>query len=244
MKKILFKIAKNLDIIFHKIDTMLHRKAREFFIQERLSHAKEKISPRVFEYSFLISNMPERGRVLDVGCTAGLNFLPITLSELGYEVYGIDLRPFKIRSNNFQFIIADTRHLPFRNVFDVCYGVSTVEHIGLPSTVSAVLSKIEDPEGDIKAIKEMQNIVKPNGIMIITVPFGKSDILPLISSRIYDANGIERLLNGLTIVAEEYVMKIGDIWRRVSQNEAAKADHASEEMAVAMFKLRKPPKIK
>ena len=223
---------------------MLHRKARAFFVKERLNHASEEISPRVFEYSFLMKNMPERGRALDVGCTAGLNFLPIMLSELGYEVYGIDLRPFKIPSKNFQFIMADARHLPFRDVFDVCYGVSTVEHIGLVGTLSAVLSKIEDLQGDIRAIKEMQNILKPDGIMIITVPFGKSDILPLISSRIYDANRVERLLSGLTIVAEEYVMKIGDIWRRVSRNEAAKANHASEEMAVAMFKLRKPAEIK
>ncbi|MDH5385842.1 MAG: class I SAM-dependent methyltransferase [Candidatus Aminicenantes bacterium] len=235
MKKKLFKIVINLDAIFHKIDTRLHRKAKGFF-----GYAKsEEISPRVFEYSFLIRNMPERGTVLDVGCTAGLNFLPVALSDLGYEVYGIDLRPFKIRSNNFQFIMADARYLPFRNVFDFCYGVSTVEHIGLRGTSSPLLGKIEDLEGDIKAIKEIQSTMKPNGIMIITIPFGKSDILPRIASRIYDANGIERLFNGLTIVAEEYVTKIGDTWQKVSQNEAAKANHASEDIAVAMFKLHK-----
>jgi len=250
LKKKLFKITMNLDILFHKIDIILHKKARVFFAQQMLNHARngyvkeEEISPRVFEYSFVIGNMPERGRVLDVGCTAGLNLLPIILSELGYEVYGIDLRPFKIRSNNFQLIIADARHLPFRNVFDVCYSVSTIEHIGLPSTVSVVLSEIEDLEGDVKAIKEMQSIVKSKGVIMITVPFGKSDILPVIASRIYDASGIERLLNGLTIVAEEYVLKIGDIWRRVSRNEATKANHAGGRIAVAMFKTCKPTEIK
>jgi len=238
LKKILFKIVTKLDTFFHKIDARLHQRAKGFFGCVK----SEEISPRVFEYSFLIRNIPERGSVLDVGCTAGLNFLPVVLSELGCEVYGIDLRPFKIQSINFQFIMADARYLPFRNVFDFCYGVSTVEHIGLHGTLSPVLGKIEDPEGDVKAMKEILSTMKPDGLMIITVPFGKSDILPRISSRVYDANGIERLFKGLKITAEEYVMKVGDMWRRVSRNEAAKTNHASGGVAVAMFKLQKKKK--
>lgn len=220
-----------------KVDKILHEKARNFFkreLAEKLEKYACEVLPRVFEYSFTVKNLPKEGRVLDVGCTASSNALPIILAELGHKVYGVDLRPFKVKCSNFEFIICDARHLPFRgNVFECCYGVSTIEHIGLPG----VWGPTGDLEGDSSAVKEMINVVKPGSLLIITVPFGKSDIFP--DSRIYDIEDIERLFEGLKIVEEEYIIERDGVWFKASRDEAAKADHEAGCRAVGMFKLHK-----
>jgi SAM-dependent methyltransferase len=253
LKYSLFRTARYLDRIFHRLDTMghrvdtaIHRRSKSFFALETLAHSRqntreigaEEISPRVFEYAFLIRSLPRGGRVLDVGCTATMNFVPILLSDLGYEVYATDLRPFKVRGKYLQFVLADARHLPFRTVFDAGYSVSAVEHIGLPSELDP---GFEDAEGDIKAMEELQRILTPGGIAVLTVPFGRRDTLPLIAERVYDAAGLERLSHGLTVLDEEYVAAVCGEWRKVSQFDAGKADHAAGKIAVAMLKLRKPP---
>jgi len=252
LKYSLFKTVRYLDRIFHrmdalghKADTAIHRRSKSFFALEALAHSRqetreiraEEISPRVFEYAFLIRSLPRGGRVLEIGCTATMNFVPVMLSDLGYEVYGTDLRPFKVRGKNFQFVLADARHLPFRAVFDVCYSVSAVEHIGLPSELGP---KVEDAEGDIKAMGELQRILRPGGTAILTVPFGRREIFSLIAERVYEAAGLERLSQGLTVLDEEYVATVDGEWRKVSRSDAAGTDHAAGEIAVAMLKLRKP----
>jgi 2-polyprenyl-3-methyl-5-hydroxy-6-metoxy-1,4-benzoquinol methylase len=54
-------------------------------------------SPRIVEYAFVIQKLASLtpGRVLDVGCAARVNYLPAALASLGWQVTGIDIRPFE-----------------------------------------------------------------------------------------------------------------------------------------------------
>jgi len=237
-------LKKTLSEIVNNIQAILLAKAKAFFVKERLNYAKyhTKVSPRVFEYAFIISNVPKKARVLDVGCSAKLNLLPSVLAELGCEVVGVDVKPMKTRNENFHFVLADARRLPFRNVFDVCCAVSSLEHVGVPSTLNALLSRIEDSDGDVKTVKQMRWAMKRDGTMLLTVPFGKADFLPHISSRIYDANTIKKLsvLCGLPILTQKFVLEKRGKWRGTTRNEASKANHATGDAAVGMFKLSDP----
>jgi len=58
---------------------------------------------RIIEYSFVVGKLGsmKSGRVLDVGCMARLNYLPASLALLGYEVWGIDQREWRLRFPNF-----------------------------------------------------------------------------------------------------------------------------------------------
>jgi SAM-dependent methyltransferase len=236
MRSKLFRLAMKVDGFFHKVDKSLHERAKRYFPEEysEIKSARElEVLPRVFEYSFAIKNLPKKGKVLEVGCTASANALPVTLAELGYEVYGVDLRPFKVGCNDFQFVICDARYLPFRAVFECCYSISTIEHVGLPSE----WSPNADWDGDKKAIREMINAIKPHGSLVITVPFGKKGMLP--DSRIYDTEDVKRLFAGLTIAEEDYIIESQRGWSKTSLEEAAKATHKPGFRAVAMFKLIK-----
>jgi len=236
MRSKLFRLAMKVDGFFHKVDKTLHKRAKRYF-QEEYSEIKSaselEVLPRVFEYSFAIKNLPKKGKVLEVGYTASSNALPVTLAGLGYEVYGVDLRSFKVRCNDFQFVICDARYLPFRAVFECCYSISTIEHVGLPSE----WSPNADWDGDNKALKEIINTVKPHGSLVITVPFGKSGMLP--DSRIYDTEDVKRLFAGLTIVEEDYIIESHGGWSKASLEEAAKATHKAGFRAVGMFRLNR-----
>jgi SAM-dependent methyltransferase len=111
------------------------------------------------------------GKVLDVGCAATRNYLPASLALLGWEVWGIDIREWKFKFPNFHFVVGDIRQTTFPdNFFDCVYAVSTLDHIGLSGRYG--ITKY-DPQGDFKAIREIARILRNEGTLLITIPYGK-----------------------------------------------------------------------
>lgn len=111
-------------------------------------------------------------RVLDVGC--GVSPLPICLSQRGIRVVCIDINPAVAATNrenwkrlgyehliekgDLCFVVADAQKLGFRpGSFDRIYAVSSLEHIR--------------GQGDHCAVEEMISCLKPDGRIVITVPF-------------------------------------------------------------------------
>jgi ubiquinone/menaquinone biosynthesis C-methylase UbiE len=101
------------------------------------------------------------------------------LACLGYEVYSIDVQELLqlkiVHPPNLKFIRGDIRHTNFpSNFFDRVIAVSTIEHIGLGH-----YGEEFDERGDEKAIKEAIRILKPNGKLLATPPYGKYAITPV-----------------------------------------------------------------
>jgi len=90
------------------------------------------INERIVEIPFVIQNIPVSTdvKILDLGCME--SSLPIHLASVGYNVIGVDMRPFPYSHPNFKFIEADIVNLPFPDEdFGAVSCVSTLEHIGL-----------------------------------------------------------------------------------------------------------------
>jgi SAM-dependent methyltransferase len=112
-----------------------------------------------------------RPRVLDVGSPKmlGLYFgvntraeLNLTdISELNVDEYRLMWRGLEGKAKGkVMFSLADARSLEFGDAeFDVVYSMSVVEHI-------------EGAEGDSRAIRELLRVLKPGGLMVLSVPFG------------------------------------------------------------------------
>ncbi|MEO8627118.1 MAG: DUF268 domain-containing protein [Betaproteobacteria bacterium] len=66
-----------------------------------------------------------------------------------------------------------------RPLFDVAWSISSFEHDGL-----GMYGDPLDPEGDLKAMKKMKSMVKPGGLLFLSVPVGKDKIL-FNNARIY-----------------------------------------------------------
>jgi len=167
---------------------------------------------RMIEYAFVIQKLSllPKGKVLDVGCTARLNYLPASLAALGWEVWGIDLREFKFKHPNFHMVLEDIRNTSFADsLFDAVYAVSTLEHLGLSGRYGVTQ---EDLEGDVKALKEIGRILRPGGTLLCTVPFGREAkvIKPL--QRVYDRLSLERLFRDWLKKDEVYYYQNSDGW--------------------------------
>lgn len=203
--------------------------------------AKEPLRPtdRYIEYPFVLRNLPRPPlKVLDVGSSG--SFFPLLLASVGYDVYGIDIREYaivnKIKFDNFQFVKEDITKTSFPdNYFDAITAISTIEHIG----ISGRHGSEEDPEADKKTIDEIRRILKPRGVILLTVPFGKAKVIKPYS-RIYDGDLINKLLKGLKIENEEYyIQDKNDDWFECSKQEAGDVDAKSDRYPLCLLKMRK-----
>ena len=202
--------------------------------------AKQPLKPssRYLEYPFAIKHLPPAGKVLDAGCAG--SFFPLTLAAMGYNVIGLDKRPYDLLNNlrfeNFYFVDQDIRKTFYiDNVFDAVTAISSVEHIGLRGRYG----QNDDPLGDITALREIKRILKLNGVCILTVPFGQAKIIkPYL--RIYDTNQLNLLTIGFEIEVEEYYCldKNGDWWQK-PKGVVEQIDVKLDMEPVALLKLRK-----
>jgi len=85
--------------IFHGIDYILRSWARAVYATE------PGLSDRAIERPFVFLKLPPHGRVLDVGCTG--SDLPLVLRGFGYEVVGLDTRPYQLAEPPVEFVRDD-----------------------------------------------------------------------------------------------------------------------------------------
>ncbi|MFH1575613.1 MAG: methyltransferase domain-containing protein [Candidatus Nealsonbacteria bacterium] len=101
-------------------------------------------------------------KILDIGCGDGVWYLE--LKKRKTEVIGIDLSDYDLNklkeramvlNLNHEVINADAQKMPFEEkVFDKIYSISTFEHI----------------EDDKKVFEEANRVLKPRGLLVISVP--------------------------------------------------------------------------
>lgn len=111
--------------------------------------------------------------------------------------------------------------------------MSTIEHIGIEEPYGDLI----DHEGGKKALKEMTRILKPNGMMLITVPYGKH--APKLWFRVYNSNSLQNLIGGLSVEDAEYFALKNGYWIPVSKHEAERVKTIQSVRAVVLLKLTK-----
>ena len=105
---------------------------------------------------------------IDISST--LHFSTILSAFIPVEFY--DYRPANIRLDNFISKEGDLLSLPFPD--DSVESLScmhTIEHIGLGRYGDKI-----DPDGDLKALKEISRVIAPSGNFIFVTPIGKPKI--------------------------------------------------------------------
>lgn len=133
-------------------------------------------------------------KILDVGCGTGGTML--ALQQYG-KVWGIDISKLCIdycKKNGLKNVqIAGATKLPFKeNTFDIVLMLDVIEHV----------------KNDNKAMAEAKRVLKPNGLLLITIP-----ALPLVWS-VYDTEqGHHKryLANDLRVLAQNNQLHIHKI---------------------------------
>src|SRR3989338_6648152 len=107
---------------------------------------------RSVQIAKMIKKNKPSGKVLDVGCGAKeiKRFL-----DKSYDYYGIDFYDYGLKINKFRKVDLNKKEIPFKNEkFDVIICSEVLEHIFYPHEI----------------IKEMQHLLKDDGIMVLTLP--------------------------------------------------------------------------
>jgi SAM-dependent methyltransferase len=182
------------------------------------------VNERIVEVPFVINALVKQGgniKVLDLGCAESL--MPLYLSSLNYDVTGLDCRDYPYMASNFKFEKGDILNLPFSDCsFDTVLCVSTLEHIGIGFYNDPVYSDGSDQ----KAIKEMNRVLKNDGQLILTVPFGVKRVNE--QQRVYDLSSLEEILNDFSIKELRFFSNerkegaVCNYWKEVSAEQAAK----------------------
>ncbi len=112
-------------------------------------------------------------KVLDVGCSQGI--VPLLLAREGCEVIGVDTSPQAIEEAK-SYLAAEPSHVQAK----ICYvnadflSLDTTETAPDTIVISEVLEHLVRPE---MFVEKAAALLKPEGRLIITVPFGVNDFI-------------------------------------------------------------------
>jgi len=179
------------------------------------------VNERILEHPFVhrvLDQVPSGSRVLEFGCTNSR--LSIELASRGLLVTGVDLRPYSLTHPNFTFYQGDFFELDFPEApFDVVVAVSAVEHVGL----GAYGEDMRRENSDRRVLDAFYHLLRPEGQLVVTVPFGRQKITP--RYRIYDMQALGALLQDYEIDRQEYYRRFDHaVWLPVSASELGDVD--------------------
>jgi SAM-dependent methyltransferase len=117
--------------------------------------------------------------------------------------------------------------------FAAILAISAIEHIGIGHYGDALAAA-----GDHATVQEIVRILRPGGLAVITVPFGRAMTTDV--QRVYDPPRLTELLRPLTVVHVEHAWSRAGLWMPCSEGEAASVDWNGPARAVAMVVARKP----
>ena len=76
------------------------------------------------------------------------------------------------------YLFSDLRHLPYADgYFDTVASISTLEHVGMDNVgYGADAPRADDPAKEMDlAIRELVRVLRPNGVLLVTVPYGRRE---------------------------------------------------------------------
>lgn len=227
VKKTVVFFRRILDkAIFHLsvLETYLRQEEchryKDCLLLHKLIRSQPPASDRYIEYPWVIEQIRNiDGKILDVGstmCDCFYAILPKTA-----QIHGINLNDKIIKNKDINFKRGDIRKTDYlNNFFDYITCISTLEHIG----VGGRYNSDNDPAGDKKAMLEMNRIIKKNGVLLVSIPYGIRDVLPI--NKLYNKERIKDLFASFEIIEQIYY-KFDHQWRvwlKTTEREASQTD--------------------
>ncbi len=131
---------------------------------------------------------------LHVDISSSLHFCSIVSAFIPVRFY--DYRPADLGLDNLKSEHADLLALPFSdNSISSLSCMHVIEHVGLGRYGDPL-----DPDGDLKAITELQRVLAKGGDLLFVVPVGKPARIMFNAHRIYSYQQIIDCFNGFELV--------------------------------------------
>lgn len=189
-----------------------------------------RLDERVIEYPWLFSRLPEKdGLLLDAGSVLNFDFILSYKSLRSKKIHITTLAPEQdcFWRRGVSYVYEDLRNTCYRdNLFDWIVCLSTVEHMGMDNTLIYTddpAKKENSPEGYLLAIKEFKRILKPRGVLYLSVPFGKHRNHGWF--QVFDGEMVGRIISTFSplSVVENYFKYEPEGWRAATREECKEA---------------------
>ena len=141
--------------------------------------------------------------VLHTDISSCLRFISLVSAFIPIDFY--DYRPAELKLSGLNSNQADLMSLPFEsNSIDSLSCMHVVEHIGLERYGDPF-----DPKGDIRAMRELERVLSPNGTLLFVVPVGENAIIQYNAHRIYSYEQIVQQFAMCDLVNFSYINDAG-----------------------------------
>jgi len=136
------------------------------------------IDERCIEYPWLFSQLPSEAKfLLDAGSVLNFDFILDQIDLSSKQLHIMTLAPENncFWKRGISYLYGDLRNIPIKDeYYDAIVCISTLEHIGLDNTLyTHYQTSREDKTQDfIYAVKELRRVLKPGGVLLLSVPFG------------------------------------------------------------------------
>jgi hypothetical protein len=173
----------------------------------------------VYHTSWAARKLKEINPEFHIDISSSLYFSGIVSAFVPVEFY--DYRPAELKLSNFKSKAADLLDIPFDdNSMRSLSCMHVVEHIGLGRYGDKL-----DPEGDLKAIKELKRVVSKGGSLLFVVPMGEPKIM-FNAHRVYSYEQIVEYFSDFTIKEFAFIPeKKGEIVYNASPNLVTKENY-------------------
>lgn len=204
LKSLIKKIEHYASIPFILKDFIIFKKKikrnREFtiYIRDFYPRISDKKTVTGFDRHYLyhtawaVRKVKKINPVYHIDVGSSLYFCSLLSAFIPVEFY--DYRPPLLKLDNLNVKQGDLISLPFKdNGVSSISCMHTVEHVGLGRYGDSI-----DPDGDLKAIKELKRVLAPGGSLLFVVPIGKPKIM-FNAHRIYSYDQIREYFNNFHI---------------------------------------------
>jgi SAM-dependent methyltransferase len=115
----------------------------------------------------------------------------------------VDIRPLSVSMDSISFQKGTITELPFEDrSLESVSSLCVVEHIGLGRYGDPL-----DPEGTIKAIRELCRVLAPTGHLYLSLPVGDQNLVAFNAARVLSLKQFHELIQPLRLVEEKYIIE-------------------------------------
>ncbi|MBL0742456.1 class I SAM-dependent methyltransferase [Chryseolinea lacunae] len=192
------------------------------------------LDERIIEFPWIINHLRrEASELLDAGSTLNHDYILdhplLAQKKLSICTYNPEMPSFTER--RISYVYDDLRHLPFRDQhFDEAVCISTLEHIDMDNSMygydipNEAQAQVKSYDY-LKVVAELNRVLKPGGLLLVTVPYGKHEAHGFFQQM--DAEMIGRLADTLQPFGSlelTFFKYLKEGWSRATQQECNDAE--------------------